>query len=84
MLDHGENDAERKKSKSKHKISKKSKKKVELADLKKEIELVRTENYIREHVSYFLMFFLCCITLLSVICSTGLAYDTHRRMLSQT
>jgi hypothetical protein len=55
MLDHGENDAERKKSKSK--ISKKGRKKIELADLKKELELVRTENYIREHVSYFLMFF---------------------------
>ena len=39
MLDHGENEAERKSSKT----TKKEKKKAELADLKKEIELVRAE-----------------------------------------
>ncbi len=52
MLDHGENEAERKSSK----MSKKSRKKAELADLKKEIEFVRTKYFMCEHVSYFLMF----------------------------
>ena len=80
MLDHGENEPERKKSK----VSKKGRKKAELADLKKEIELVRMEIFICEHFTYFLMFVSLIVSLLSVICSTGLAYDTYRRVLSET
>ena len=52
MLDHGENDAERRKSK----LSKKGKKKAELADLKKEIELVSINITICEHVSSLMEF----------------------------
>jgi hypothetical protein len=80
MLDHGENEPERKTSK----MSKKGKKKAELADLKKEIELVRMENFSCEHSSYFRVFVSLIVSPLSVICSTGLAYDTYRRVLSET
>lgn len=80
MLDHGENEPERKKSKA----LKKGKKKAELADLKKEIELVRAENVVRAHAHFsmclFALEYICL--LISVIVSTGLAYYTSRRMLS--
>ena len=52
MLDHGDGDADRS-SKSKAGKSKKSQKKTELEDLKKEIELVRVAFLLFQYSLYF-------------------------------